>query len=225
MGLLDFLNEEHPDWEIDNSYLGNLVSLFISDPAVKKAYFGLLHYEGQLHGDLFLAIEHDGEADEIYQMTEQIKQNHLPDQEIFFTSTAIQPELLDHIIESNFPFYVKNKPQALNLAVMKQWFNPIKYKKDLIRHIKTGKIISLFKDFDPLSDTLNFQTFIRNGKEFIPLFTEKDMIPKSGMTELPKDLTMLEFDWRKVDEGVDGHLKEHYYILNPDTSFEVEFIT
>lgn len=225
MGLLDFLNDENIDWAKDDSYIGNLISLFISYPAVTAAYFGLLYGDTDMEGDLFLAVAHAGDTEELHLMTEKLRQTFFPEKKIYFTSDSFQPELMGYIVEGNFPFYVKNRPQALSVTIMKQWFNPEKYITDLIRQIKTGKVISLFKDFDPFSSNLNFQTFVRNGREFIPLFSDKDMVFKSGMTEVPEDLTVMEFDWRKVNNVVDGNFKEHFYVLNPGTSFEVEFVT
>ena len=68
-----------------------------------------------------------------------------------------------------------------------------------------------------------FQTYVRNGREFIPLFSDKEMIYKSGMTEVPPELTAIEFDWTRVDEMLNGKLSRKFYVLNPGTSFEVEF--
>lgn len=155
-------------------------------------------------------------------MTHFIKETFLPDIPMYYTSTDDQPELLHFIEETNFPFYIKEKPQPLNILVMKQWFDPT-FKKSFVEQIKTSKVTSLFKDFDPLGRGFDFQTFVRDGKEFIPLFSGKEMVFKSGMTEVPSDLTVAEFDWQKIDDAIDGSLKEHFYVLNPGTSFEVEF--
>lgn len=124
-----------------------------------------------------------------------------------------------------FPFYVKGELRFLNVAIMRYWFNPGLYENDLIHQLKTGTAISLFKDFDPFGNAIIFLTYIRDGKEFIPLFSEKDMIFKSSMKEVPQDLTVMEFDWAKVDKVVEGNLREHLYVLNPGTSFEFEFVT
>ncbi|MGY0034363.1 enhanced serine sensitivity protein SseB C-terminal domain-containing protein [Pedobacter sp. NJ-S-72] len=234
MGLFDFLNTNENDGEergddhfdyskgTDMGFVESLVSLFVTKPAVLKAYFGLLYDEEKDDNDLFLAVEHLGEVEGLKKMTHLIKKTFLPDVPMFYTSTEDQPELLGYIEETNFPFYVKDKPQPLNILVMKQWFDPT-YKKSFIEKVKTSKVTSLFKDFNPLGKGIDFQTFVREGKEFIPLFSGKEMIFKSGMTEVPSDLTVAEFDWRKIDEAIDGSLKEHFYVLNPGTSFEVEF--
>jgi hypothetical protein len=235
MGIPDFLNNNNDNAGSRNhyddssrdrnkSYIENLVRVFAANPSIEKAYFGLLYNEEKEDNDLFLAVEHMGaEAEEIQAMTDIVRQTFLPDREMFFTSTVFQPELFGFIANSNFPFYTKNKPQLLNMAIMNQWFDPVKYKKDFIFQVKTGILTSLFKDFDPLSNILNFQTFIRDGKEFIPLFSDRQMIFKSGMTQVPSDLTAMEFDWMRIQEAVEGGFRQHFYVLNPGTSFEVEF--
>ncbi|MBB6272048.1 hypothetical protein HDF26_002505 [Pedobacter cryoconitis] len=231
MGLFDFLNTNendgggHEDGHYkgtDMGFVENLISLFTSKPNVLKAYFGLLYDEGKDDNDLFLAIDHLGGAKGLKKMTYFMKETFQPDIPMFYTSTQEQPELLGFIEETNFPFYVKDKPQPLHISVMKQWFDP-GYKKAFIEKIKTSKVTSLFKDFDPLGKGFDFQTFVRDGKEFIPLFSGKEMVYKSGMTEVPSDLTVAEFDWLRIEESIDGSLKEHFYVLNPGTSFEVEF--
>jgi hypothetical protein len=223
MGLLDFLNEDNIAWNKDESYIGRLAQLFAATPAVVRAYFGLL-YDVQDNAELFLGVELEEEAEEIGPMTEKLRATYMPARLVHFVSNIGEPELLDYVVESNFPFYERNRPNPLNMAVMKCWFNPTRYKSDLIRQVKNGTVTTLFKDFNPFGDSLNFQTYIRNGKEFIPLFSDEEMIGKSGMTELPEDLTIMEFDWIKINEAVSGNLREHFYVLNPGTSFEVEFV-
>jgi len=223
MGLLDYLNDDNIDWNKDESYVGRLINLFGANPAVAKAYFGLL-YDQEEKPDIFLAVELEEEADEIQPMAEKLRESYMPDREVIFVSNTVEPELMYYVIQSNFPFYVKNRPNPVNQAIMKYWFNPAKYKADLIRQVKTGTVTSLFKDFNPFGSGLKFQTFIRKGKEFIPLFSEEEMVAKSGMTEIPEDLTVMAFDWIKINSAVSGNLKEHFYILNPGTSFEVEFV-
>lgn len=234
MGIPDFLNNndnagsrDHYDDSSRNrnkSYVENLVRVFQANPSIEKAYFGLLYNEDKDDNDLFLAVEHLGtEAEEIQTMTGIVKDTYLPNREMFFTSTVFQPELLGFIANSNFPFYIKDIPRPLNMAIMNQWFDPAKYKTDFIFQVKTGVLTSLFKDFDPKSNVINFQTFIRDGKEFIPLFSDGEMIFKSGMTQVPAELTAMEFDWTRIQEAVEGGFRQHFYVLNPGTSFEVEF--
>jgi len=234
MALFDFLNtgENNSDEQrndhfsssrmTDTGFVDSLINLFRTKPAVLKAYFGLLYDEENGKSDLFLAVDHQGEVEELKKATYFIKNAFLPAQQLFFTSKEDQPELMDFIKETNFPFYVKDKTQVLNVLIMKLWFDPT-FKKSFIQQIKMSRITSLFKDFDPHSEIINFQTFIRDGKEFIPLFSEREMIFKSGMTQVPADLTVAEFDWKKIDEAVDHGVKEHFYVLNPGTSFEVAF--
>jgi hypothetical protein len=223
MGLLDYLNDDNIDWNRDESYIGRLITLFATMPAVAKAYFGLLYHEEQ-EADLFLGVELMEEDAAIQPMVDKLRDTYLPYREIIFISSQAEPELMQYIAESNFPFYVKNRHHPLHLAIMKQWFNPAKYKSDLIRQLKTGTVISLFKDFNPFGSDVTFQTYIRDGKEFIPLFSEEDMVSKSGMMQVPEDLTVMSFDWAKINSVVSGNLKAHFYILNPGTSFEVELI-
>lgn len=211
------------DWNKDESYIGNLITLFATTPAVAKGYFGLL-YDNQQRADLFLAVELEDEADELQHMVAMLQETYMPERDVIFVSPTVEPELMQYVIESNFPFYVRNRPHPLNLVIMEYWFNPAKYKAALINQVKTGRVTALFKDFNPFGSGLTFQTFIRNGKEFIPLFSEEEMVPKSGMTEVPEDLTVMTFDWIKINSAVSGNLKAHFYILNPGTSFEVEFV-
>lgn len=207
----------------NKSFIDNLVRVLAANPAIEKGYFGLLYNEQKEAEDLFLGIEHRGPAEEIQNMTDIVRQTFLPGREIFFASTGFQPELYSVIEQSNFPFYIKNRSLPLNMAIMNQWFDPASYRNNFIYQVRTGKITSLFKDFNPTSNILNFQTFIRNGREFIPLFSEKEMIFKSGMTQVPSDLTVLEFDWTRIDAASDQKNRQHFYVLNPGTSFEVEF--
>jgi hypothetical protein len=232
MGLPDFLhsNDDHSESHYtssskntNKSFIDNLVRVLAANPAIEKAYFGLLYDDQQEDEDLFLGIQHHGEAEGIQNMADIVRQTFLPNREIFFTSTGFQPELFGFIEKNNFPFYIKNKMLPLNMAIMNRWFDPATYSSSFMYQVRTGKFTSLFKDFDPLSNVLNFQTFIRNGKEFIPLFSEKEMIFKSGMTQVPSDLTAIEFDWTSIDEAVDNNVQQHFYVLNPGTSFEVEF--
>lgn len=207
----------------NKSYIDNLVRVLAANPAIEKAYFGLLYNEQQEKDDLYLAIEHQSMAEEIQTMTDIVRQTFLPNREIFFASTAVQPEFFEFIESSNFPFYIKNRSLPLNMAIMNQWFDPEMYRNHLLFQVRTAKVTSLFKDFDPMSNVLNFQTFVRNGREFIPLFSEREMIFKSGMTEVPSDLTVLEFDWARIDESAVRKDRLFFYVLNPGKSFEVEF--
>jgi hypothetical protein len=207
----------------NKSFIDNLVRVLAANPAIGKAYFGLLYNDQLERDDLFLGIEHEGAAEEILNMTEIVRQTYLPRKEMFFASTGFQPELFELIADNNFPFYIKNRSLPLNMAIMNQWFDPGAYSSNFMFQVRTSKVTSLFKDFDPMSNMLNFQTFVRNGREFIPLFSEKEMIIKSGMTEIPSDLTALEFDWARIDQAIDRKDQLHFYVLNPGTSFEVEF--
>jgi len=232
MGIPDFLNnnddhsENHYSSSSKNtnkSFTDNLVRVLAANPAIEKAYFGLLYDEQQGDENLFLGIQHQGGARDIQNMTDIVRQTFLPGRQIFFTSTGFQPEIFGYIEKSNFPFYIKNKSLPLNMAIMNHWFDPATYSSSFIYQVRTGKFTSLFKDFDPQSNVLNFQTFVRDGREFIPLFSEREMIYKSGMTEVPPDLTAIEFDWTRIEDAVNNKVKHHFYVLNPGTSFEVEF--
>lgn len=234
MGIPDFLDHHNAgDWSGDQdgsssaakkkSYVEHLARVFAAKPDIEQAYFGLLYQEGQEKGDLFLAVEHSGDGKEIEKMAEIVRSTYMPERKLLFASSTIKPELLDIIAESNFPFYVKNKASLLNIAIMKQWIDPERYTRDFLLQIQTGRVTSLFKDFDPLSNVFSFQTYVKEGRAFIPLFSDRQMVYKSGMTEVPSDLTILEFDWVKIQEAIDGKFRRHLYVLNPGTSFEVEF--
>jgi hypothetical protein len=207
----------------NKSFIDNLVRVLAANPAIEKAYFGLLYNDQREGEDLFLGIAHQGAAEDIRNMTDIVRQTFLPQREILFASTGFEPELFGIIENSNFPFYIKNRSLPLNMAIMNQWFDPEAYRNNFMFQVRTAKVTSLFKDFDPMSNVLNFQTFVRDGREFIPLFSEREMIFKSGMTQVPSDLTALEFDWTRIDEAVDRKDRLHFYVMNPGTSFEVEF--
>lgn len=209
--------------DMNKNYIESLISFFSSSPAVLKAYFGLLYNEQDDTEDLFLAVEHDGDLDVIRSAVELLRQQFLPYRQLSFTSSEYDPELLGFIEQTNSPFYALDEPKPLHVAVMKYWFEPEKYRKEFIKQVTTARLRSLFKDFNPMSNALNFQTFVKDGREFIPLFSDKEMIVKSGMTEVPSDLTVVEFDWSKVDELLDGKLRDNFYVLNPGTSFGIEF--
>ena len=207
---------------MNKNYIENLIAYFSSNPAVYKAYFGLL-YKADGLTDFFLAIEHNGDLEEIESTTELIREQFLPDREVQFASTERDPDLLGAIEKMNSPFYVLDEARPIYVAAMKYWLEPEKYKKEFIRKVTTGRLRSLFKDFDPQSNILNFQTFRKEGREFIPLFSDKELIVKSGMTEVPPDLTVVEFDWPMIDDLLGGKLQENFYVLNPGTSFSIEF--
>jgi len=234
MAIEDFLNDYQSNGykkeeytptlaDPDKSFVDNLVTIFAANPSIEKAYFGLLYNEEEDKNDLFLAVEHHGKNEPIKTMAEIVRDTYLPDRKVAFTSNVEDPELFSFIEQNNFPFYTKGKYLALNMLIINHYLDPVGYQMHFMYQVRTGKMVSLFKDFDPSSNVLNFQTFVRNGREFVPLFSEKDMIYKSGMTEVPADLTPLEFDWAKLLSTLDGIEKLRYYVLNPGTSFEVEF--
>jgi hypothetical protein len=218
----EFSNDTYA-WNKNNGYVDNLIRLFEGSPSVSKAYFGL-NPTPKGEAELFLAVDKDDETDDIQRMVEMVNQTYLPYKRVFFTSQSYSAEWLEHIIPYNFPFYVKDHPQHLHAAIMKHWFEPELYQQDLLSHIRNGRPLSLFKDFSMEDNHIIFQTYVRNGEEFIPLFSEKDMIFKSGMTRVPDDLSVMEFDWLKVDDMVQGQLRDQFFVLNPGTSFEVEFM-
>lgn len=228
-GFLDYNSEEgsyrhEPSSnETRKSYVDNMVRVFSANQGIEKAYFALLYNQETDRSDLFLAVEHGEGVKEVAEMAEIVRQTFMPGKEVFFTSPSFQPELFEYISAHNFAFYVKNEPQLLNVAIMNQWFDPARYKKDFLFQVKNSKIASLFIDFDPKSNALNFQTFVRDGKQFIPLFSDNDMVYKSGMTQVPPDLTVMGFEWSKIESATDHGLRSHFYVLNPGTSFEVEF--
>ena len=234
MAIEDFLNDYQKNGhkkeeytpsmaDPDKSFVDNLVNIFAANPSIDKAYFGLLYNEEEDKDDLFLAVEHHGENEPIKTMAEIVRDTYLPDRQVTYTSNVEDPELFSFIEQSNFAFYAKGKYLALNMLIMNYYLDPAGYQLHFMYQVRAGKLVSLFKDFDPSSNILNFQTFVRSGREFVPLFSEKDMIYKSGMTEVPADLTPLEFDWPSLAGNLDGLEKLKYYVLNPGTSFEVEF--
>jgi len=234
MAIEDFLNDYQKNGykkeeytpsmaDPDKSFIDNLVNMFAINYNIEKAYFGLLYNEEEDKDDLYLAVDHHGHNEAIKAIAEGVRYTYLPDRQVIYTSNVEDPELFSFIEQSNFAFYAKGKYLALNMLIMNYYLDPAGYQMHFMYQVRAGKLVSLFKDFDPSSNILNFQTFVRNGREFVPLFSEKDMIYKSGMTEVPADLTPLEFDWPSLASILDGIEKLNYYVLNPGTSFEVEF--
>lgn len=209
----------------DKSYFDNLVRVLTASRRIEIAYFGMLYDEQEDSEELFLAIAHQGEPDEVKEVAEIVRNTYLPNRRIGIASSVADPELFNFIQEHNFPFYIKERLMALPVAIMNMWFDPERQHQEFLFQIRNGSLYSLFKDFNSSTNVLQFQTFVRDGKEFIPLFSDHDMIYKSGMTEIPPDLTPLKFDWAKIDSAVEGRLQSHLYVLNPGTSFEIEFRT
>lgn len=206
------------------NFVSDLVNYFSSNKYITDAWFGYVPLQNAPQPLLFLSLGLTAGADEeaIKATTWFIKQTHFPEGLQLATSTS-HANVYEFINERNFAFYTAGSNTTLEQAVMKQWFQPERFKQEFIDTLKHSRPVTLIKDLDMNSNIMHFQTFVRNSGEFIPLFTGKEMVAKSGMTEVPPNLTVMEFDFEKINELLGYALNNNFFVLNPGTAFEVEF--
>ncbi len=136
---------------------------------------------------------------------------------LHFVSTEERPSLLNGIKQLNTPFYSKKNQQQneLHVLLMKHYFQPNKYKPELISALKKSKLISITQ-FTDGKNQMPFLTYNKGEQKFIPIFTHQEMVMKSV---LPKPeyvvIVALEFKEEHAFESL-------FFILNPGTPFEVE---
>jgi hypothetical protein len=202
----------------DRNFVDDLVSYFSSKPDVTAAYFGFAYNNTSKTHVLALAVDHHGDEEDIRQLTWMIKSMFMSDTEIYYTSGNTNPELMEYVRQHNLPFYHKDKSALLQQKVMKQWFDEQQYRAELIDTLKTCEVFTLAHKMENSND-LMLATYIRENGEFIPLFANKEMIARSGMTNIPDDRVVVKMTFQRILNGIDaGQL----FILNPATPFEVE---
>lgn len=206
---------------IKRDFVSDLLSYFQSKPEIEAAYFGYLYSADEKVNHLFLGIQHKGQLKEIKEMTYSLKSFHFPNEQILFTATEDHPELLDLIKSTYFPFYEKNVKNDIHLEIIRQFFDQ-KYKSSLIDAIKKNKVCFLGNVDE--EDGIYFQTYIKEGHEFIPIFSSKEMVFRCGVKSIPSHLNLIQIKWEEVMKWTDAYQEEptHYFILNPSHPFEVE---
>lgn len=206
------------------NFIDDLVISFELNENVLDASFGYLYNEKTKLRHLFLAIGLFGDEEKVKSMTWFIKSKYYPDSVLNFASGLSDTDLYTCILSQNFTFYEKGKEKILERKVMQYAFEPLVYKEEVLETIRSAKVVTLLKDLKEESSTLNFQTYSRESREFIPLFTDKAMMEKSGMLEVPEYLTPMEIDFEKLNDLLKRETGGKLYVLNPGTMFEVEFL-
>ncbi|SOD95852.1 SseB family protein [Spirosoma fluviale] len=223
--ITDYIGtEKSNDESLSNrNFIDDLIGSFKAKDQVIDASFGFVQFQNANQPQLFLSVGLTGDEESVKSMTWFIKSIYFPETTIQFASNLTNKDVYDYIKSDSFSFYNKDENLQLEQKLMKSWFEPRRYKNDLVEEIKKSKLIALFKNFDKESQIIDFQTYVREDKEFVPLFSDREMIRKSGMTELPPGLTIVGFDFEKINEVLKGDLENQFFVLNPGTAFEVAF--
>lgn len=203
----------------DSNFVDDLVSYFRSQPEIIAAYFGFVYNNADKQYQLFLAVDHDGEAGPISELTWMIKSQHMNDTDIQYASPEQSSDMLEYISQHNPPFYHKDNSALLHQKIMKQWFNVKKYKQELVDTLMQSEIFTLAYEYDKPDDRLAFTTYVRPGGEFIPLFSNHDMIAKSGISDIPAGKVAMKIPFEMIVKML---RQEQLFVLNPGTPFEVE---
>jgi hypothetical protein len=219
MKLFDRFVKKTPAVAADRNFVDDLVSYFGSRPEVNAAYFGFAYNNAEKAYHLFLAVDHQGEAATIQQLTWTIKSAYMSDTRIHYACRANNPDLLDYISQHNPPFYHKEDTTVVQQKVMKQWFNVDKYQPELIEALSQTDVLTLTHKLNAGSDQLKFATHVREGAEFVPLFSKQEMIAKSGINDIPQDRAVMKMPFAMLQKMVG---QRYFFVLNPGTPFEVE---
>ncbi len=203
----------------DRNFVDDLVSYFSSKQEVIAAYFGFAYNTIDKQYHLFLAIDHDIEAESVSQMTGFLKSLHMKDTQIEYASPTQSSDMLEYISQHNPPFYHRDAPALLHQKIMKQWFNVKKYKQELIDTLKESKVYTLANQPEKPDDRIGFATFVKPNGEFVPLFSREDMISKSGMSQIPVGMAAVQMPFEIILKMLGN---EQFFVLNPGTPFEVE---
>ncbi len=210
-------NFNSSDKNATGNFVDDLVEYMKSKEAIEEAYFAFLQHAEENKSHLFLGLAHTGMLEEIQKAIALLKDKHYAEGEIHFASTEDKPELFDYIRQINFPFYSKSNQSDLNLAIVKQWFEPEKSKGELVATLRKSRVTALVENMS--AEEIKFQHYTRNDRQFIPIFSHEEMVIKTGMSEIAKEAATLSFQW---DEVVETALKGSLFILNPGSPFEVE---
>jgi hypothetical protein len=203
----------------EKNFVDDLVIYFSSQPEITAAYFGFAYNTVVKQYQLFLAVDHDGGAEAIQHPTWTIKSAHMSDTEIQYACPTRSGDMLEYISQHNPPFYHKDHSALLQQKVMKQWFDVKKYKQELIDTLKASKVFTLAYQYEQPTDSFSFATYVRDTGEFIPLFSNQDMIAKSGISEIPKGRLAVQLPFEMISKMLG---QEQFFVLNPGTPFEVE---
>jgi hypothetical protein len=210
--------------QIDGDFINDLINYFGSKQEVIEAYFGFACTQVTKANQLIPAVYHNGQLQDIQRATWSIKTKYFSDSPLYFASNEIDKDLFEFIKSHNFSFYFKEQNKLLEQKIMQRWFEKLRFEKAFKQFLKHSKIITLVKDFDPSNHFLTFQSYTRNSDEFVPLFSDKEMISKSGMAEIYSNLTVMQFDWERLNEVLNKKLDNQFFVLNPGTPFEVEIL-
>jgi hypothetical protein len=207
--------------EMQRNFVDDLIGYFRSNAAVTSAWFGVLPHPQTSELSLFLSVEHLGQLEEIKTNCRLFKQIHCPDAAVYFVSTEESTPLLNRVKKTSFAFYDKNKALELERCIMRFFFEE-KYIDHVRNEMRQSKIFTISKELDPMKRTLEVYTYTRNGKSFIPLFHDYDMVAKCGYTNLPPKTNIVEFDYEILLNMTNGKIEKDYVILDPNSPFEVE---
>ena len=206
------------------NFIDDLITSFELNEHVTDASFGYVYNKSTNLQHLFLALGLSGDEGNVKSMTWFIKSKYLPDSVLDFASSLADDGIYSIIKSVNFTFYEKGSAKIIEPVLLQYFLQPEVYKEQLVETIKSVKLMTLFKDISMDSSTLNFQTYNRDSAEFIPLFTDQEMIQKTGMSIIPESLTVLAFDFNQLNALVNDNLNKSFYILNPGCQFEFQFI-
>lgn len=206
------------------NFIDDLITSFEMNEHIIDASFGYVYNKNTNLQHLFLALGLSGDEEKVKSMTWFIKSKYLPDSVLNFASSLANDGIYSFVKSGNFTFYEKGIAKIIEPLLLQYFLEPDIYKQQLSEAIKSVKLITLFKDISMDSSTLNFQTYQGESGEFIPLFTDEDMIQKTGMSVIPENLTVMAFSFNQLNALVNDNLSKRLFKLNPGTEFEFEFI-
>jgi hypothetical protein len=205
-------------------FISDLVDYFKSKSDVEAAYLGLVPLQDADAPVLFLAVSHFGDENALQGITWMAKSTYLPDLEMMFASNRTQKDVFEYVKANNFAFYQKGVPLVLHESILRQWLEPEKYGNDFHDLIMQSEVSAVVHKLQPDQATITFQSYMKDGQEFMPLFSSDDMIDKCGLAEVPEDLNVISFNFKTMNETISGGLNGKRFIVNPGTSFETMFI-
>jgi len=200
--------------------IDDLVGFFNEENSIKDAFFGMLHQEGTAKNQLVIAVTHKGDIENIKKIVHAIKHKHNPDIEISFASPEEQEDIYDFVRNTNFAFYSEKESLKVHQEIMKQWFTKEKYSTQLWDALSVNDPIILVRNINEENASFDVQTFINDGKPFIPVFSAPEMLAKCGLKKMPEGMSAIACNWKEV---FGDKLKKQTVIINPGTHFQVRF--
>jgi len=200
--------------------IDDLVGFFNEEHTISDAYFGMLLQEGADKSQLVIAVTHKGDLENIKKIIHAIKHKHNPAIELSFASPEEQEDVYDFVRNTNFAFYSKTAILTVNQEIMKQWFTKEKYSTLLWDALEENDPIILVRNINEVNASFDVQTFLNDGKPFIPVFSAPEMLSKCGLKNMPKGMSAIACNWKEVFGDT---LKDQTVILNPGTHFQVRF--